>query len=300
MTPAMRSSAREQELSKRLCDLAAQSLEIAKALDQSGYGGPALATRETIRRLAGSAEAYQHVERYWVEYAKERLAARRGPMDILRGDLPPTTSYRSAFLDTLRANAKAGLLKSDGPIVSPQIEPTLKRYIEMFPSDPYVVQGANDVKTARFNAIKALHLQEMPGFELLDAGQRYEILMERYQRAFERCGFTLTSRNRQAVVFSKTSSDGLWNLGFADESFDDMTGGQIDALLLVAPATEKKALSRRRASATFLLDDLVPGFASVCGFNARSFASLLLAADANVVLTNLVFEYFERAQYGGA
>jgi hypothetical protein len=278
-------------LSARLHRLADQCPEIWSELDKSGHGLAARVFRDAVRQLAGDDETYQQVVLYWIEYAKERLAGLVGPMDVLAGDIPKVAAYRSQFLEDLRRNAKAGRHRSVGPIVSPQIEPTLKRYVEMLPDDPFKKGVMDRIKVARQEATSMLRLQERAGFRALSAIERYELLVERYSTSFQSAGFNLGSHRKRGVVYRKTTGDGRWAFVFTDESRDGMDGGRLDTRLAIT--LPKKAILpgavAMTAAATFSPVDLVPGFAGVCGFDRSSYAQLCLAADANAQLAKSVF-----------
>ena len=163
-----------EALSGKLFRLGNQWEDICQDLDRVGYGSPAAVLRRAHEALALTEAHRLQLRTYWAEYAKERLAGLVGPMDVLSGKLPKTTAYRSDFLAMLRADAAAGKLKSDGLIVSPQIEPTIKRYVEMMPDDPLAIQINEHVKQARRQAAADLSLPESPEFGSLDAKARYD------------------------------------------------------------------------------------------------------------------------------
>jgi hypothetical protein len=89
-------------LSKALLALAVQTREIWAESERANYAYPVVSNRRALAEFAGSAHAYEEMEEYWVEYAKERLAALRGPLDLLSGTLPQDTIYRSPLLERLR------------------------------------------------------------------------------------------------------------------------------------------------------------------------------------------------------
>jgi hypothetical protein len=283
-----------KKLSRRLKDLAEQNTEIWTELAKQGYERPAHVMQEAYRRLAGSPQKYEQLVLYWTEYAKERLAALTGPVDILHGQMPYKWTYRSPFLDGLRANV--GQLKSDGPIVSPQIEPTIKRYVELFPDDPLRVAVSQGVRAARKEGADALGLRELPGFSKMDEEERYGMLVKHYRTRLEPAGFRLDSHRKHGVVFRKVTSDARWAFVFIDTSRNGMLGGRLDtqiAITLPKKAMLSNAVSLT-AAATFLPDDLVPGFGAICGFEKDSYAQLCLASEANSFLADSLFRHFDR------
>jgi hypothetical protein len=288
------SSSASRALSSKLCQLADECPEIWNELDESRHGLPARTFRDAIREFSGE-EAYGSVVRYWIEYAKERLASLVGPMDILAGKLPAVTAYRSAFLDGLRNDAKAGCLKSVGTIVSPQIEPTLKRYVELLPDDPFRKDVLERIRKARRDAVSALSLTERTDFVALKAKERHQLLIERYSQTLEPAGFRLQSR-RKGAVYRKNVSDAPWALVFIDESQDGVEGGLL-ATRMALTLTKKAVLAGAvplSSVATFSPLDIVPGFGASCGFERASYAQFGLACDANSELALTVYRRLNR------
>lgn len=99
------------------------------------------------------------------------------------------------------------VLKSDGLIVSPQIEPTIKHYVEMMPDDPLAIQINEHVKQARRQAAADLSLPESPEFGSLGAKARYDLLIERYLACLLPARFKLDSHLKTGLVFRKLTSD---------------------------------------------------------------------------------------------
>lgn len=286
------SEAEARLLSRQLYPLGEQCPELWKEFERAGYGEPIRAQRQALRELAGSDEKYAHLERYWAEYAKERLAGLSGPMNILKGQLPEFSAYRSELLEKLREDARAGLLKSEGSIVSPQIEPTLKRYVEMLPDDPARVAGRNEIREARKRAALALGLQEMAGFSSWPADKNYDALIARYRVHLESAGFSIGSLRKHGVVFRRPTSDARWSLVFVDESREGIgTGhGALESTIAItAPGVDVVPRAvELRAAVAFQPDVLIYGFRAACGFDKDSYAQLCLACDANAFLAQSV------------
>lgn len=278
-------------LSARLYRLGECCPRIWDELDKSGYGLPARAFREAIRELAGDEQTYERVVLYWIEYAKERLAGLVGPMDLLSGEIPNVAAYRSPLLEELRRETKMGLRKSAGPITSPQIEPTLKRYVEMLPDDPFKAELMERVKRARREAARVLGLQERGDVPALTAKERYDLLVERYSSNLTSSGFGLDSHRKHGIVYRQATSDGRWAFVFIDESRDGMDGGRLETRMAIT--LPKKAVLPGAVAmtsvATFSPGDLVPGFGYICGFDRRSYAELCLACDANAELAKSIY-----------
>lgn len=269
-------------LSERLYPLGDDCPRIWDELDDSGLGEPARVVREAHRELAGTNERYEQVERYWVEFAKERLAGLVGPMDILRGQLTEASAYRSPLLDNLRAEAKAGRLKSEGPIYSPQIEPTIKRYVELMPDDPMRISMKERIRGAQKKAATSARLPELPGFAKMDKSRKYALLIERYLAGLKPAGFVLDSQPKQGAVFRRIVGGGRWAFVLVDESWDGIDGGQlVPRMAITAPARAVvPGYLPSSAAATFSPGDLVPGFGAICWYEASSYAQLCLACDA--------------------
>ncbi|CAN7239910.1 hypothetical protein [Polaromonas sp. LjRoot131] len=278
-------------LSHKLYRLGEQWADIHDDLERAGYGTPASMVMQAQEALAGTEERRLQLRSYWTEYAKERLAGLVGPMDILSGKLPQIAAYRSDLLAALRADVAAGKLISLGPIISPQIEPTVKQYVEMMPTDPLAIQVNDQVKQARRESVAKMSLVEKSGFEALSAKARYELLIERYLTLLEPAGFKLDSHRKSGLVFRKTTSNGRWAFLFVDDSRDGVDGGMLSvqfAITLPQKAVLPSALSSG-AVATFSPDDIVPGFGAVRGFARSSYAQFCLAADACAFLAKTVY-----------
>jgi len=304
------SEAEARLLSRKLYPLGEQCPELWEELERAGYWEPIRIWRQRFRELAGSAEKYAQLERYWVEYGKEMLAALAasgtmnilsGPWDNLKGQLPEFSAYRSAFLEKLREDARAGLLKSEGKIASPQIEPTLKRFFDMLLNNPALlndpVYGAaklhNEIKEARKQAVLALGLQEETGFSSWDGNRKYDALLARYRAHLEPVGFSVGPLRKHGVIFRKPSSDGRWSLIFSEESREEILAGYIGKLdSTIAISTPGVDVVPRvvglRAVVDFQPDVLVDGFRVASEFDMNSYAQLCLACDANALFAKSV------------
>lgn len=278
-------------LSGRLCLLGEQGEEILAELLQAGYGLPVAASRLALEELAGTDARRYALRTYWREYAKERLAGLVGPMDILRGNLPKISAYRSEFLDKLRADAADGKLHSEGPINSPQIEPTIKQFVEMMPENPISEAAGRSTARAREQAAAGLGLVEDGRLAQLDPAARYKLLSERYLASLTAAGFTLDSHRKTGLVFRKITSDGRWAFLFVDDSMDGVRYGHLStrfAITLPRKAVLPAALPLS-AVATLPPEDIVPGFRAASGFARDSYPQFCFAADANAFLAKTVY-----------
>jgi hypothetical protein len=278
-------------LSERLALLADQADEISEELLAAGYGTPAAADRDAISALAATSEERSRLDAYWREWAKERLAALAGPVDILRGKYPKSAAYRSSLMAELRKNAAAAPSNPCAALSSPQIEPTLKRYIEGPPAGPAFQRALEQTKMARQQAVAALHLVERPDFAGLAADAKYQMLLERYASTLEPAGFKLDSSRKASLVFRKISRDKRWAFIFVDASRGEVEFGKLSprfALTLPRKAILADALALN-AVATFLPEDIIPRFRASCGFRPDSYAEFCLAADTVANLARIVF-----------
>ena len=280
-----------RDLSARLALLGDQWQEICEELDTAGFGTVAATDRASLYTLAASEADRLRLSAYWREWAKERLAGLVGPINILRGKYPKTSAYRSELIAALRNDASSGKLKSEGPIVSPQFEPTFKRYIEMLASDPIAQQFNENRNKSRRQAALLRYPAENPEFTRLGESARYDVLIERYRMVLEPAGFKLDSHRKTGLVFRKLTSDKRWAFLLVDESRDGVETGSLSptfALTLPKKAVLPSAASLN-AVATFSPSDLVPRFHVSCSFERDSYAQFCLAADSISFLATAVY-----------
>ncbi len=291
LTGSLIDSESARSLSQKLYPLGDQVHDICAELDRAGYGGGSRVVRQELEGLAETQDRVQQLRFYWCEYAKERIAGLLGPMNVLMGKLPEVAAYRSVLLADLRARAAAGEFESDGPIKSPQIEPTMKRYAERLPDDPAAIRLNNAVKQARREAVRKLSLPELEEFERLAAKARYDLLIERYSASLLTEGFTLDSHRKTGVVFRRLTSDRRWAFVFVDDSRDGVDTGMLSVKFGLTLA-KKAVLPSSLPScvvASFSGEDIVPGFGVVRGFAAPSYAEFCLAADACAYLARVLY-----------
>lgn len=287
---ALFSEAMRRSLSARLYHLGDQSAEICAELTAAGYGLVTQTSRAAIEACADCDADRARLRTYWIEWAKERLAGLVGPINILSGEYPSTSAYRSEFLADLRDNFIAGNVKSVGPIVSPQFEPTLKQYIERGICET-TLHDLEMVQSARRQALSKLRLDEMPEFAEMDDNTRYDFLIARLRAGLEDFGFTIDSHRRTGVIMRKLTSNQQWAFLLVDESRDGVALGRISpSFALTLP---KKAvlpsLAWLSAAATFDPSDIVPEFSNACRFNRNSFAEFCLAVDSVVALSRILY-----------
>lgn len=284
------------KLSAQLSILGAQWQEICAELTNAGYGRPSVVERAAIQEFATKAEDIAQLHDYWGEWAKERLAGLVGPINILRGKYPKICAYRSELIARLRDDLVNGKVRSIGPIVSPQMEPTLKQYIERLPDDPTSKKVHEAIKESMESAALSLHLKEKSEFISLSADDRYELLIDRYRSALDVTGFSLDSHRKTGLIFRKITSNKEWAFLLVDESREGMGIGMLSptfALTLPKKAVLPCAVSLS-AVATFSPDDLVPRFRTSCFFAKDSYSQFCLAADSIAFLAKVVYERLDR------
>lgn len=283
-------------LSKKIYPLGDQMNDICEELHRAGYGMSAKVRRVSYEELAETETALAQLHDYWRDYAKERLAGLVGPMSILKGRYPEHCAFRSKLIEGLREDAKNGKLKSTGRIVSPQIEPTIKRRLEM-QSDVLIRDVFEKSNAAKKQAVLDLQLKDNPDFPTFSASAKYNLLIERYKEALIPFGFKMDTRRKSGAVFRKITSDGKWAFLLIDDSWDaaDTGGGLSPSIALTLP---RKAVLPEYPSlssvATFMLDDIVPQFHSCYGFSKNSYQEFCLAIDSIAALTKIIFTRLDK------
>jgi hypothetical protein len=276
-----------KELSQKIWRLGEQIYEIWDDLNQAGYGEVSATVREGYYAMAGSLEAQADLKEYWREQAKEGLAS-LVRWKHLRHEPSEICAYRSPLLELLRSRAHTLPI---GVVSSPQIEPTIKRYLETAPHE-----FGNHVHSKTL-AIQA-RIAGMQGAETWkgdaatsNAG-RYAALKERYLHKLEHKGFHLDPFPEQGIVFRKSTSNQAWQFIFEDYCVKSIRTGRIyPAMALVTPnAAVIPGHLCHTACAWIDLELLVPGFSYSTGFDRRSYGEFALAADTAAFLCNDVFD----------
>jgi hypothetical protein len=286
MPPLARDAAKE--LSQKIWPLGDQIYEIWDDLNQAGYGEVSATVREGYYAMAGSPEAQADLKEYWREEAKEGLAS-LVRWRHLRHEPSEICAYRSLLLALLRSRAHTlpiGVL-----IKSPQIEPTIKRYLEAVPNE------FADRVHLKTRAIKAsVAGMRGAGTWKADAATsnagRYAALKERYLQKLEHKGFHLDPFPEQGIVFRKSTSNQAWQFIFEDCCGKSVRIGSIyPTMALVTPnAAVIPGHLYHTACAWIDLELLVPGFSYSTGFDRRSYGEFALAADTAAFLCNDVFD----------
>ncbi len=279
-----------RELSKRLYPLGDLCPSLWKEFDDAGYH-QALLDRNLILSLAQDEAARDQILKYWVEYAKERIAGLVGPMSILTGELPETSAYRSGLLDQLREIRRQQVLKSNEPHPSPQIEPTLSRFNEMFHTELFMVDRLEQLNRQGDAEIKAFKFSELRGFYDFAPEKKYDLMVNQYTAAFAPHGFSPDLNIKGGSVFRKPISGTAWDMVFVDESrkFTE-TGGVVTWVGIMTQGRRVQPGSNRAVTMLghFPIRDLIPGFGAYTFFRPQSYAEMCLACAANVCAAQLI------------
>jgi hypothetical protein len=280
------------ELSTRLCALGDQWESICAELQAAGYSAASAIARDALLRLADTTVNRLRLQAYWREWAKERLAALAGPINILKGRYPKHSAYRSPLMAQLRDDVASGKTESVRLIKSPQIEPTLKLNMERGVDYPEFPGLHNRLMNARSQSAMALGLVDIPEFVRLNKAERYNLLTERYKASLCPAGFRLDSHRKTGLVFRKLTSNKRWAFLMIDVSqFTVDTGSLSTSFGITLP---KKgvlpALRQQSCVAEFLPEDLVPQYNWSSGFACESYAEFCLATDSIAFLAKVLYE----------
>jgi hypothetical protein len=277
-----------RRLSSQIWPLGEQVFEIWNDLDEAGYGEVSAIVREGHYAMAGTPEVQAQLKDYWREAAKEGLAGlvhmwiNRAPSRIC--------AYQSQLLASLRARAHTLPV---GPVKSPQIEPTIKRYLENHPHE--FGQRVHEKTRAARKRLGAPGDADNPQFgKHMGDVARYAALGERYSRTLIPRGFLLDPYPEQGLVFRKPTTDKNWQ--FILEDFCPRSRFTLyPVFALVSPdAAVIPGHLGRTASAWIDCELLVPGFFYSQGFDGNSYGEFALAADSVAFLCNNVFDRIDR------
>lgn len=117
-----------RDLSCRMVRLGAQRRQITDELESHGYGHVPAWVRADALRFAHTCGGVAALERYWDEYAKERLAGLAGPVNVRRGVFPGAAAYRSDFMDEIRQTDATTDVEGAMRHASPYFEPSLREW----------------------------------------------------------------------------------------------------------------------------------------------------------------------------
>ena len=280
-----------RELSKQLYPLGDLCPSLWKEFDDAGYH-QALLDRNLSLSLAQDEAARYQILKYWVEYAKERIAGLVGPMSILTGELPEISAYRSGLLDQLREDRRQQVLDSNETHPSPQIESTLRRFNEMFYTEPFKIDRRERFKRARVAEAKAFRFAEMRGFYDFAPEKKYDLMVNQYTAAFAAHRFSPDLNIKGGSVFRKPISGTAWDLVFVDESRKFTETGVVETWVGITTKGRRVQPGSNRVVTMlghFPIDDLIPGFGAYTFFRPQSCAEMCLACAANVCATHLIY-----------
>ena len=278
-------------LSRSLFPLGDQWSEICAELEQSGYGETAKFFRETLEKSAESVVAVEQLRMYWREYAKERLAGLAGPLNVLKGKLPGFSQYRSSYLKGLREKYSAEVENTGTATLSPQIEPTIRRFLDNSTGSPEFLIFIEQLERIRRDRAGSLFGPPLRNFAEIGVDERWRNLSERYVIQFQSFGFKQDAPQASKLVFRKAFTSCNRDFLFVDDSKDDVLFGRLRTQFAIVRS--KMAIraqgSMSSTAATFNPEDIVPGFEVASTFDKDAFEELCLAIDSNVHLADILW-----------
>jgi hypothetical protein len=216
--------------------------------------------RTAIREVAGSEATFQHVIRYWTEYAKERLAALVGPMDIRAGHIPAHTQYRSPYLDDLRSRQSPTAFEVERGAAA-EIEPTLRAFLALYHTEePKKTLGQH---VSRRRALEAEQLIAANPYAMkMSFPTIYQAVVECFSKEFSHYGFVAEKPKSRGCVFRAPAGDGQWDFCYLDSSSEGVTCRQLSSALVLCERGRRLNPLAPSVNALAKLDigDLVPGF----------------------------------------
>ena len=275
--------------------LADQMYEIWDDLGKSGYGEIAALARSIYLDSAQSSKERDDLLQYWREYVKEALAA--GPrideslpqINILRGEIPSYSPYRSTFMDRLRANADKLPV---GKFKSPLIEPVSKRLVEF--AEPQDTRRRGDALVMVRKEAAAKFAESSPAdFASVRGAAKYKYLIDRYASKLMPQRFRL-DHAKKGVLFRKSTQDGKWDFVLEDVSIMDVDFGMISPFLGITRANAAVVPLARWHMFQLPMDNILPGFHSAMLFSLDSYPELCLAADTIAFLCGNIFPRIEK------
>ncbi|NVE01273.1 hypothetical protein [Massilia sp. BJB1822] len=274
-------------LSLCMTRLGADWASIASQLDQAGYGLPSRIWRESEESFARSEMELASLKKYRDEYAKERLSALRGPLNMLTGKLPEHTTYRSEFLEVLRENKRKGLLKTEGGFESHQIEPCIKRRLETKAID--AATFVNDIRETRRRQISLMGLGEGSDYPPFEEVPDFDFLVTLYANALG--GEFSYATVPGGAVFSAHLLENKWNFALWDESESNLKHALLDVSFIVfdSKVSPSGVVRKRNYIAKFSPEDLIQRYHGTRNFSKGSLPDLLYSVNATAVLTKIVF-----------
>jgi hypothetical protein len=293
------SDADAKVLSRKLAEFGDQAPAITAELDNSAYGRPAALARGRIEAFAKSAEALDSLRTYWREYAKERLASLAGPVNIPRGRYPRVCEYRSDIIKKMRERVALALIRGDEGVASPQIEPTLKQFVEKILDAKQLRELAVESEKTRINASSALGLQESEEFAKLVRAGRKDFLGDsiatRFVSQLAPAGFIVDSRMENGLVCRKQLGRVDLDFALVFEYGGGLLAGALYPLfsLTLRGMTLTPGKIHGESVATFSPETIVPEFRASCVFTPDSFAQFCLAIDSIAFLTKIVCSRLE-------
>jgi hypothetical protein len=285
----------QRELSNMLCQLGSEAPVVWSELSALGLGLPSEIARTILLNSVSSPAEADHLMRYWIEYAKEKLSDVAGHAYILKGTHLSPYSYRSGFLETLRETRKKSMAGPGRP--SPDLEPTLAKYANCPGGEGSISKTLNDEarKTAAQLASR-LNLPEDEQFRGYGEAKRYRLLRERLAEELGSTGFTSASRKKDEIILKYPLFGGKYSFVLVDNSLKMVQLCRLNAeFRIVNPGEETDDFDWPKLPlASFFPSDVVPFFGYSCGFEMGSYSQFLLACDTLASLAKLIVARLEK------
>ena len=183
------------------------------------------------------------------------------------------------------------VLKSNEPRTSPQIEPTLKRFADMFHTEPFKIDRRERLKRARHAEAKAFRFAEIQGFYDFAPEKKYDLMFNQYVATFAPHGFSPDLNIKGGSVFRKPISGTAWDMVFVHESRKFTETGGVETWVGIMTQGRRVQPGSNRAVTMlghFPIGDLIPGFDAYTFFRPQSYAEMCLACAANVCAAQLI------------
>jgi hypothetical protein len=270
---------------------------LENVLNELNAAGVASATTVARRTVAGLATGEDPctVYEYWRECRHERLAALKGPMNLLERIFPPNAGYRSKLLDDLYERASR---RPESDRVQSRALHTAEQQMDVLPlGAPFFL--AMRAECHRLLAEGASSLREQYGIPE-HASITRAALVDLYSTFLGEIPVT-KDEFRGIAVFSRIAPGSPYRLSLVDDSrLDGCVIDSLDVSYVITDASSK--LSPRHLQhaklASFTPNDLLPYFRYSITFHSQSFAEFASAVFAVAMLTKKLFERFNAAELG--
>lgn len=187
-------------------------------------------------------------------------------------------------------------MRSEGTFVSPQIEPTYKRFFERKRTPQQLSEMAAAIQDARVRAALALGLEECAEFTNHIHSRRRdkvtEMVAARFIGNMESGGFAVESNQADGLVCSKSMRNGALNFALILRYSDALMAGVLYPMFALTLSGRKIYPGKIHglSVASFSPEVIVPEFYEACAFTPDSYAQMCLAVDSITYLCNSVCE----------